>query len=187
MPSYEILSAALDTAGVLGDTAELHGQLCGSLCQLGPQGASPWLADALKGASGTPAAQNSAQEMLADLAEATATALDDADMSLVLLLPDDAANLEDRAENLAFWCQGFLHGLSAASADPAALESGTTGEILRDFSEISRAAFADDESAEEGESAYAELIEFVRVSTQLVYEEFRGAQRADQPQASGLH
>ena len=46
-----------------------------------------------------------------------------------------------------------------------------TQDIIRDFSEISRAAFTDDETEAEAEAAYMEVVEFVRVSVQLVFEE----------------
>ena len=133
MPSFEILSAELRSAGALAETAELHGQLCGLLCQLGPAAVPPWLVDALSGASGPESARNSAQSMLADLADGTAQALDNADMSLGLLLPADSASLDSRAESLSFWCQGFLHGLSAAAADPGVSRLGYHGRDSRRF------------------------------------------------------
>jgi uncharacterized protein YgfB (UPF0149 family) len=56
--------------------------------------------------------------------------------------------------------------LSDASGLP-----GEVGEIVRDFSEITRVGVDSGQSVESNENAYAELVEFVRVGVQLVFEE----------------
>jgi uncharacterized protein YgfB (UPF0149 family) len=174
------MSEALSHAGALGEAAELHGQLCGLACLLGMDAGPPWVAEALQDCQVSGPARDSAADALNRLADGTLESLESGDMSLELLLPGDAVPVDERAANLAAWCQGFMHGLSRGAADPASLETGVTGEIVRDFSEISRAEFGADETLEEAESAYAELLEFVRVSAQLVFEELydqRGARR----------
>jgi len=45
------------------------------------------------------------------------------------------------------------------------------GEVVRDFDELTRVGVGAGESEEENESAYTELVEFVRVGAQLVFEE----------------
>ena len=52
-------------------------------------------------------------------------------------------------------------------------ERTTAVEILDDFSEITKAG-ASKEDGEEAEQAYAELVEYIRVSAQLVYDETAG-------------
>ena len=72
-----------------------------------------------------------------------------------------------------------MHGLAVAaqqSGNDAVLEKGITSDIIEDFTEISRAAFAEDETEAEGEAAYMELVEYVRVSVQLLFEEFHRLQ-----------
>lgn len=67
-----------------------------------------------------------------------------------------------------------MHGLGAGSdsgANNQLLAEGVTREIITDFSEITRAVFSADETEAEAEAAYMELVEFVRVSVQLAYEE----------------
>ncbi len=147
----------------------------------------PWLADALNGATASTALQRSAREMLATVAARSFEALQEADMSLELLLPPDETPLDVRAENLGYWCQGFTHGLSIAPGDPQRLSGDVIGEILQDFSEITRAAFAESETAEEAEVAYAELVEYVRVSAQLVFEELRQRHDESGSQQTRLH
>ena len=95
-------------------------------------------------------------------------------MEIVLLLPSDDESLEVRAESLGLWCQGFMHGLGAGGepgAENPLLANGVTREIIADFSEITRAAYSADETEAEAEAAFMELVEFVRVSVQLAFEE----------------
>ena len=169
------MTEVLSEAGALGEPAELHGQLCGLACILGDQAGPPWIADTL-GHVQSGALREAAENALAAVASTTLTALDTGDMSLQLLLPDDEVPIDDRASQLGLWCRGFLHGLVQGAPPPAVLETGTTGEIVSDFGEISHASLGTDESLAEAESAYTELVEFVRVSVQLVFEELH-AQR----------
>ena len=97
-------------------------------------------------------------------------------MEFELLLPDDAETIEVRTAALAQWCQGFLYGLGAGAIPDASELPGEVGEVVRDFIEISRAGVDAAQDAESNESAYAELVEFVRVGVQLLFEEL--AQRA---------
>ena len=48
---------------------------------------------------------------------------------------------------------------------------------MEDFGEIARVTLGDDETDLEAEAAYTELVEFVRVSVQLVFEEFYDVRR----------
>jgi uncharacterized protein YgfB (UPF0149 family) len=170
-PTFDLLEETLILAGALSDPAELHGQLCGLACVLGGEAGAPWVTESLADASGSTADRATAKRLLSELAGETLSALDEADMSLAALLPDDEEPLDRRTRALGHWCQGFLHGLGVAARNDTFLKIGTTGEIVADFSEITRAVFSEDEDVEEAESAYAELVEFVRVSAQLVFEE----------------
>lgn len=167
-PSFDAVAEALDEAESLAGAAELHGQLCGLYCVLGPAAVPAWMAEIPGGGGSPPAA---ASGVLDTLARATWQALDAGDMSLELLVPGDEQPLDLRTESLGAWCQGFMHGLGGAAGRHPALEAGGTGEILRDFGEISRATLGAEEADQEGEAAYTELVEFVRVSVQLVFEE----------------
>lgn len=171
---FDQVAEALALADVLGEPAELHGQLCGLACIMGADAAGPaWIMDLLAGSEAGESGRELARARLADAAGATLRSLQAGDMSLALCMPEDDAPLADRAEALAHWCQGFLHGLGVSAAGDQYTEVESTSEIIRDFSEISRAAFdpGGDEDHEQSEAAYAELVEYVRVSAQLAYEE----------------
>lgn len=92
-------------------------------------------------------------------------------MEFAPLLPRDAEPIDARAEALGLWCQGFLYGLGASSLTDATKLPGEVGEVVRDLSEITRVGVDSADSLESSEGAYAELVEFVRVGVQLVFDE----------------
>jgi uncharacterized protein YgfB (UPF0149 family) len=66
---------------------------------------------------------------------------------------------------------GFLYGLGTGQISDLEALNGDVGEIVRDFTEISRASGEAAEADESNEQAYAELVEFIRVAAQVVFEE----------------
>ena len=175
-PDFQTVDRMLRSVGALGEPAEIHGDLCGLLCLLGDDARPAWVGQVLADASNDapPEAVQAATHLLESFAAQTFNALEAGEMTLTLLLPADEDALEIRAASLGLWCQGFLHGLgtgSGAGHRNQLLEEGLTQDIIRDFSAISRAAFTEDETEAEAEAAYMEVVEFVRVSVQLVFEE----------------
>ena len=60
--------------------------------------------------------------------------------------------------------------------------------MVRDFTEISRVEVDGSDSDESNESAYAELVEFVRVGVQLVFDELSPcARRRAEPAGAPFH
>jgi uncharacterized protein len=164
---YSSIQSTLAASHAVADAAEAHGTLAGALCALVPYRLEDWLAEILpEGVGG-----GSAAPALQTLYEATVTALSNRQMDLELLIPDDDRPIEERTQALTAWCSGFLYGLgSNGAADPQRLP-GDLGEIVRDLTEITRADVDAGDSAEANESALAELVEFVRVGVQLVFDE----------------
>jgi uncharacterized protein YgfB (UPF0149 family) len=97
------------------------------------------------------------------------------------VLPDDEQPLNGGASALALWCTGFLYGLGAGQISDLEALNGEVGEIVRDFTEISRATGDDSEADESNEQAYAELVEFIRVAAQVVFEELLPLRRQAYP------
>jgi uncharacterized protein YgfB (UPF0149 family) len=175
---FSAVASALREAGARVDAAEAHGSLCAMTCLLGPAAEESWLGETLGGkvpAGGAP-------QVLRDLARTTGAALAAGDMSLTLVLPPEDAPIEIRAQGLAEWCHGFGHGLAAAGFDRvgAAAADPVVREVLDDFAELARAGADAGDAGEAGEGAWSELVEFVRVSVQLVFDEL-AARRGDAP------
>jgi uncharacterized protein len=181
-PDYHYIEQLLRQERSLADPAEAHGTLTGCLCATGGYRLVDWLREILP--DGRAAPEISAT--LGELFDATAAALIQPDMEFEPLLPGDEQPIEARATALAQWCQGFLYGLGAGGITDATGVPGDAAEVVRDFAEISRAGVDATQEEESNEAAYAELVEFVRVGVQLLFEEL-AALRRPMPAPAPLH
>lgn len=166
--TYDDLADALSRLGFKQDPAEYHGALCGALCVRAAADIDPLRL--LEGAHGADA-QEGAAAALTRLRGESASSFLDAQLGFEPLLPDDAEALTHRVRALGAWCEGFLFGLSSGKALSMNSCSPEMKEIVRDFTEFTRAGISDDEDAELEENAYAELVEYIRVGAQLIYME----------------
>jgi uncharacterized protein YgfB (UPF0149 family) len=174
----------LATAGSLADAAEAHGSLCGALCSMSPYKMQDWVNEILPDGA---ALSDESSAMLERVFTATATSFGEQGMEFEPLLPDDEQPLNGRANALALWCTGFLYGLGTGHISDLEALNGDVGEIVRDFTEISRATGDDADGDESNEQAYAELVEFIRVAAQVVFEELLPLRRQVYPAQQRLH
>jgi uncharacterized protein YgfB (UPF0149 family) len=180
--NYEQIQRLMAASRAVAEPAEAHGTLVGALCTTGAYGFEDWLAEILPEGVAPGAA---AIPSLRELYDATRAALHGTLMQFELLMPDDDAPIEQRTEALTLWCNGFVYGLgTGGAADPERLP-GDAGEIVRDLAQIMRAGVDEREGLEANEAALAELVEFVRVGVQVVFEEL-GAARAPAPPPPGV-
>ena len=182
MPDYHELQAALGAGAGDSAAAEAHGTLCGLLCTDSEDVPEAWIQNTLADAEGYSfGGSDDAGSMLQRLYQSTRAVLESGEMSFQLLLPGDDAAIEARAGGLAAWCNGFLYGLAVRGLRPMEELPDELREILSDFSEIGRAGVAEEEAEEAGESAYVELVEYVRVAVQIVFDECRAPDAAGAP------
>lgn len=102
----------------------------------------------------------------------TSAALLDEEFNFHPLLPDDSADIGERTASLTHWCEGFLAGFAfiMAGTDKAgAALPGDSGEILKDFAAMTEATVDEQESEDESENSYIELIEYLRFATLNVF------------------
>lgn len=173
--TYTEIQRVLTDERSLTDAAEAHGTLAGYLCAAIGYRFEDWLLEILPEGRAQPFAAAALRELYLE----TSGALEGSEMEFDLLLPEDEDSLDTRTVALAQWCQGFLYGLGGSAIQDTNALPGEIGEIVRDFSEITRVGVDIGQSMESSESAYAELVEFVRVGVQLVFEELRPLR--DQP------
>jgi uncharacterized protein YgfB (UPF0149 family) len=167
--SYVAFQQALSQSRSLSDAAEAHGTLAGALCAARGFRFEDWLAEILPEGQAAPAAD----DMLREVFAATGVALDDEELSFQPLLPADQDPLDARTAALGEWCHGFLYGLGAGALPDLKGMQGEVGEILRDLTEITHVAVDAQSGEEANESAYVELVEFVRMGVQILFEELR--------------
>jgi len=174
-PDFNAIEQLLSASGASWEAAEAHGAFCGRACLSGVAAIRAWVDELLAESDAADVLAKERSKTLESLAASAILQLEAGDMSFNVFAPDDGESLYIRTAALVDWCHGFMHGLvTAGGADEGpqadALEVEVVSEILDDFSEITKAGAGEDEG-EEAENAYVELIEYVRVSVQLIYDE----------------
>lgn len=149
----------------MSEAAEAHGTLAGSLCTAVSYRFEDWLLEILPEGRAQAAAAAALREVYARTAQSLV------DLAFDLLLPEEEQPIDARTAALAQWCQGFLYGLGSRVIQDASRLPGDAGEVVRDLREITRVGIDDSDSVESNESAFTELVEFVRVGVQLVFAE----------------
>lgn len=181
--NYAEIQSVLSDEHSLTDAAEAHGTLTGSLCSAPGYRFEDWLREILPDGS----AREPGSQTLRELFRDTSGALHGVQMHFDLLLPDEERPIIERAGALALWCQGFLYGLGVGVLRDAASMPGEVSEIVNDITEIGSAAVDTTESEESNESAYAELVEFIRVGVQVVFEELAPLRDPPPPPGAPFH
>lgn len=181
---FSELEDTLSRAGSACGPAECHGTVCGVLC-VGADGDGAWLAHLLEEAAGREADITAGRRALLELRDTTRALLDAGTLEFTPLLPDDEISLAERTASLGEWCQGFLYGMGLAG-DRLQVDAlpDEAGEVLRDMGQIAQAGFEGDADDDADEAAYAEIVEYVRVGVQLLYEEL---QPGTMPPAGTVH
>jgi uncharacterized protein YgfB (UPF0149 family) len=180
--SYADIQRVLVQSHALADAAEAHGTLSGALCAAGTYHLDDWLGEILPEGR----ADSESAAWLRALFEATTAALTDSQMGFQLLLPEDDDALTQRTEALGEWCRGFLYGLGSGHVRDLQALGDEADEILKDITAITQVGVDPQDEDESNEEAYAELVEFVRVGVQLLFERLepvRAPPPAEEPMA----
>ncbi|MBE2294037.1 MAG: UPF0149 family protein [Phycisphaerales bacterium] len=163
---FERLTQLLDPF----NPAELHGLLCGLLCVNPRLSGEQWLTHVHQQLDDGEELPASTEDPLRKLFEYGTAQLNDTDGSVMPLLPEDEAPLRQRADALGAWCQGLLFGLGLGlgPVDRQNALSAESQEFLRDTAEIARVGFEAEDATEADETAYAEVVEYLRVGLLIV-------------------
>jgi len=172
--NHDELDAALKRCGASWDAGQAHGLLCSRLAVLGADAGTGWLDQVLAGSDPDNALRRECEILLDALYAYTQRQLSQRRAEFQPLLPDESDSTIIRAEAIAHWCEGFLHGLVSGSPDDSLKERlaiEPLNDIIKDMLQITRATVDDGTDDEINESAYADLVEYLRVAVQLTYEE----------------
>lgn len=183
-PTYEEVASALIELGLSENASGYHGLLCGALCVQQPDEI-----DLLHLVEGENPAANAPQAsaVLIGLRNAASVALSDMQTGFMPLLPEDAARLGERAVALSKWCEGFIYGLATRQHLDLHECSDEVRELIRDFTEFTKASLHEADDLEVEETAYAELVEYIRVGAQLIFMELRARRQSDPMTPPTLH
>ena len=161
------------------DVSEYHGKICAYLC-CDNASAEDLLPEEINadGSSLSSETMKLKTVFLSLIAE-TLEQLNDAEMSFYPLLSPDSKSLTDRTLSLSSWCRGFIDGFGHVIAQKNIsndhIEQDIIGEIIEDFSQISKLSTASVMNEDGEELAYMEVVEYVRVGAQLIFEEMKVA------------
>jgi len=172
-PDYDELDRSLRACAAGVGAAEAHGILCGALCaSKDPAAVWPPLILGHEPLEGAAAA---ALPLLTELYRHTRASLGEDGFEFQPLLPDADHPLEEQVEGMGDWCRGYLLGLAGGGVKDARALPGDAGVVGGDITkivEVDPDAAGDPEAQER---ALAEIVEYLRIGVQLVYEELHPA------------
>ena len=173
--NFEYIDQIRQKAGISIDVSEYHGKICACLCFENLEAETLLPEEINADISSLSSETMKLKDILLDLIAETLEKLNDTEMTFYPLLSPDSESLTNRTLSLSSWCAGFIDGVGLAvaqkniSMNPA--EQDIIGEIIEDFSQISKLTSASVMNEGGEELAYMEVLEYVRVGAQLIFEE----------------
>jgi uncharacterized protein len=160
----------LSQSEVVTSPAEIHGMLCGFVCVGSKLNGGFWIDILLKRLGVKPKLRLGSQGAVVSLYDVACRQLSGL-QAFKLLLPGEQYELEQRAEALSLWCEGFLYGLGLGESAFDEEISDTVHEALFCIAEIAKLNVSQLEVTELDRLAYDEAIEFITQAIPLIYEE----------------
>lgn len=175
LPEFQNVNDTLERLGAEIRASECHGLLCGLLCTDSAQLVKKKWRVALLEVDLSPGKTALAEfdSMIDELHQETVRQINHETLNFHLLLPAEADSLAIRTDSLASWCQGFIYGLGLGGINEKTQQQGDAFELIRDFAEISKAGYNEDDPDDEEADAFSEIEEYVRVGVLLINEELQ--------------
>ncbi|MDN7127492.1 UPF0149 family protein [Pseudidiomarina sp. 1ASP75-14] len=167
--AYDRLTEFFERHGLLSSAAEIHGLLTGMVAGGASLEGDEWLlllSDLINEGQSFPP---EVRERLSLMAAELGASLRDPDLGFQLMLPGDHEPLHERLQALTAWVQSFLVGFGVNQTNLAGL-SADLREAIDDMVEIAKLDIAVDDD-EEAERAYFEIMEYLRISAMLCFNE----------------
>lgn len=160
----------LQEAGALTGAAEMHGIVTGMLTAPKRENIL-WKELILGRDAGSPSVD--LIRMLDSIFRLTEEHLKGVECDFAPLLPGDHFSLLDQVDGLSDWCRGYLIGLHASGVNTFAPLPGEAGEFVQDIARIAEAESNDALDDEAERRALVEIVEYIRVGVQLVFDEMQ--------------
>ncbi|GLX81491.1 UPF0149 family protein [Thalassotalea eurytherma] len=176
---FSTLQSVISTQDVIAHASDIHGFLTGLISAGYDFEQSTYLSllsDAFNnGQAFSATLTTSLQSLYSDIWQKL---LDDS-YGFALLLPEDDESLAQRSAGLGHWVQGFNLGFGMQH-QKTDIASDEVKEVIADFAEIANLSTEVDED-EEGEQAFFEIEEYVRISSLLIFTELGSAPEQKSP------
>lgn len=182
---FDILTPLLERNNILTTAAEVQGMFCGMLGGGMPLECQDWLEPLADFIHQGELFSKEVDEAFKNLFDSTCQQLVESDFALVLCVPEDSSPINERGQALLNWVQGFMLGFGLHQDDLTGC-SDDVKEALEDFAEIAR---MDDEMIEneESEQALFEVMEYVRVTAMLCFNELGKSPVQQQSEPKTVH
>lgn len=173
LPEYSEALEVFVTSGLVHTPAEAHGILCGLLIKETSTPLEHYLR-LISGASSDSQLQGPDTEaLLSALYEITRHQLQDPNLGLELLLPEDDEPLDSRFDAAFEWARGLIYGFAELGISAPDSLPADSADFYRDCSQLARQDYEIEDDSVENEELYMELQEFLRMGTLLTQEELQ--------------
>ena len=182
--SFEKISQALEDADLFTSASETHGILSGFVCGGIGLDDKSWQAlfnDVVNEGMGLP---KTMKTLMSDIYADVVKQCADDGLGFNLLLPDDEKPLDERAEAMAQWSQGFLVGFGMVQQKLNQAPEDVQ-EVIRDIRDISQLSLDFEQEDEDSEIAFTEIVEYLRVSAMVCFNTF--SRNTSTPVSNTLH
>ncbi len=186
VPPFDSLKEQFSATAMALNPAELHGVLCALLSFDPETDVETWLVAAMGESFALHELDGELRQSLYWLFDWAQDNLSDKEFGFRLLVPDDAAGLNERISALSAWGSGFLAGVGHMAQDLDQL-APEIGEFVSDLTEIVRADHDADDGDEEAEDQYFELAEYVRLGAMMTFDALSEEVSQAAPDGTLLH
>ena len=174
---FEKLDSLRKSASIDMKLPEVHGGICSQICFDNDYFEEFVPLDQSDDGASVSVQIGAYRKALLKIIDENAKTLKDGDLDFELIIPDENYTIQERTEALSIWCQGFIDGVSFLLSEQGLKidqsENKESFEIIEDFTQISTLDSHSINEEVDEELALMELIEFVRLSVQMIYDEFR--------------
>lgn len=181
LPNYAEITEALKKTPANYNASQVHGLMCGLICANSGKPDRQW-ESLLFGTT----KDKQAVDVLLQLYETSYHQMSEFSFEFALLLPEDTLDINQRAEALGLWCQGFLTGLEQSKIPLENRPASEITEAIDDLIEISQVNYGDIATSDEDETAYFELVEYVRLAALMIFHELKSPSSPSNPSENNL-
>ena len=177
-PDFDTLANLFWQLGVMQSPSQLQGFLLGLLSVSNDLATTQWLQLAHQMLDPVRPLEPEENALLASLLDSHRQRLDQDDLDLQLMLPDDHADITQRIEALGQWSQSFLTGFAQAGKQRQAEQgsqqySQEVSETLSDIAAISQVGVEAELDVEETEQQLFDIGEYLRLAVITIAMECR--------------
>jgi uncharacterized protein len=177
--NFNLVSDVLRQLKSTTSAGEVHGLMCGFICLGHRADALSWWQFVAGEVPEHVVREDAQYQPLLELYRYSWQCITQMDHQFALLIPGEETSLNDRAQALGDWCQGFLLGLGLAGL---VLDDGIYQELrdaLLHISEISNIDYDRVDVTDEEIQAFFEVREYMRFAALALYAQLTGHKLAE--------